>query len=76
MALEREACVKLNLTPSAYGGEYSADVAGEITRNVFEDGVAVPSQGERTLRVTRDRKILMIEQIVGLRSKCNLRAFP
>ena len=61
MALEREARVKLNLARSADGGEYSAGVACEITRNVFENGVSVPSQSERALRVTRDRKIRMIE---------------
>src|SRR5215469_16401895 len=73
--LEREVCVKLNLAPSSYGGEYSADVFGKITCCIFENSVSIPSQGERTLRVTRDRKIRMIEQIVGLRSESNLRAF-
>lgn len=75
LKLESEACVKLNLTTSAYGGEYSADVFGEITSCIFENGVSVPSQGERTLRVTRDCKIRMIEQIVGFCSKCNLLSF-
>jgi hypothetical protein len=74
--LEREACAKLNLTPSAYGGEYSANVVGEMTRWVREHGVSIPSQRERTLRVTGDGKIRMIKQIVGFRSKRNLHAFP
>ena len=74
-ALESEPCGQLNLTPSADGGEYSAYVVGEIARCIFEDGVSVPSQRKRTLRVTRDREIRMIEQIVGFRSKRNLRAF-
>ena len=73
--LEREACVKLNLTPSADGGEYSADVVGEVTRCILKDGVSVSSHGKRTLRVTRDCKIRMIQQIVGFHPKRNLLAF-
>ena len=73
--LEREACVELNLAPSADRGEYSADVVGETTRRIRENGVSVPPQGERTLRVTRDCKIRMIEQVIGLRSEGNLPAF-
>jgi hypothetical protein len=72
---ESAPCVDLNLTPSAHRGKYSANTVGEITRCIFEDGVSVPAQGKRTLRVARDCKIRMIEQIVGFRSKCNLRAF-
>ena len=74
--LEREARVQLNLTPSSYGGEYSADVFCEITCCILEDRVSVPSQRKRTLRVARDREIRMIEQIVGFRSKHNRRTFP
>src|SRR5262249_40193279 len=74
--LEREACVELNLTPGAYGREYSADIFGEITCRVLENGVSVASQGERALGVARDSKIRMVEQIVGLRSKRDLHAFP
>ena len=59
--LEREACVKLNLTPGAYGVEYSADVFGKIACCIFENGVSVPSQGKRTLRVAGDGKIGVIE---------------
>src|SRR5262245_23601810 len=73
--LERETRVELNLAPSAYGGEYSADVLGEITCRILENGVSVPSQGERTLRVARHRKIRMVEQVVSFRSDCELRAF-
>ena len=72
---EREARIELNLASSTDGGKYSADVVGEVTRRIREHGVSIPSQGERTLRITRDGKIGMIEQIVGFRSKCNLRAF-
>jgi hypothetical protein len=65
----------LNLTPGAYGAEYSADVLGEITCCILENGVSVPSQGERALRVARHSKIRMIEQVVSFRSDCDLRAF-
>src|SRR5215467_8552298 len=74
--LEREACVELNLTPGAYGGEYPADVFGEIARWILENSVAVTAQGERALGVTGNAKIRMIEQIVSLDSKRKLRAFP
>ena len=43
--LEAEACVQLNLTPSADSREYSTDVAGETPRNVFEDGVSISAKG-------------------------------
>ena len=67
--LEREACIQLNLTPRAYGGEYSAHVFGELTCRILENGVSVPSQGERTLGVAGNPQIRMIEQIVGFCSK-------
>jgi hypothetical protein len=59
--LESKACVKLNLTPSAYGGEYSAGIFGEITRWILKNGISVPAQGERTLRVAGDCKIGVVE---------------
>ena len=58
---ESETSVQLNLTRSANSGEYSADVAGEVTRYVFEHGVSVPSQAERTLRVAWHCKIWAIQ---------------
>jgi len=71
---ESETCVQLNLTPRRDGSEYSADVAGVITRYVFEDGVPIPSQSERTLRVAWHGKVWTIEQIVGFRPKRDPRA--
>jgi hypothetical protein len=59
--LESEACVKLNLTPGACGREYAADILGEIASRILKNGISVPAQSERTLRVTRDRKVWMIE---------------
>ena len=66
-------CVQLNLTRSANSGKYSADVAGEITRCVFEHGVSISSKGKGTLCVAWDCKIGAIEQIVSFRSKGKLR---
>jgi hypothetical protein len=74
-SLESQPCVKLNLTSATYGGEYSSNVVGEVTRCIFENSVSVPSQAERTLRVTRHSKIRMIKEIVSFRSERNLRAF-
>ena len=72
---ESEPCVQLNLAPSADSREDSADVVREITGCVFEYGISIPSQGEGTLRVAWDCEIRAVEQIVSLRSECNLRAF-
>ena len=73
--LEREAYLELNLASNADGGEYSSDVAGETARWIREHGVSVPAKRERTLRVARDCKIRMIEEIVGFRAESDLRAF-
>jgi hypothetical protein len=59
--LETETSIELNLTPGAHRGEYSADVVREIAHWIFENGVSIPSQSERTLRVAWDCKIRMIE---------------
>ena len=74
--LESQPCGQLNLTPRADRAEYSAYVVGEIARSILEDCISVASQSKRTLRVTRDCEIRMIEQIVGFRSNRNLHAFP
>ena len=74
-ALESKSCVKLNLTSTTYGGKYSSDVIREVTRCIFENCVSVPSQAERTLRVTRHSKIRTIKKIVDFYSKGNPHAF-
>jgi hypothetical protein len=48
-----------------------ACVGGEITGRILEDGISVTSQGKRTLRVTRNAKIRMVEQVISLRSNRN-----
>src|SRR5215471_17384610 len=73
--LKTESCSQLNLTAGADGRKYPADVIGELPCCILENGVSVPSEGKRTLRVARDRKIRMIEHIVGFRSDCNFAAF-
>jgi hypothetical protein len=73
--LESETCVELNLAPSADGSEYSGDVVGKTTRWIREHSVSIPSQRERALRVTRNCKIRMIEEIVGFRSEGKPRTF-
>jgi hypothetical protein len=73
--LESETSGQLKLTPRADCAEYSAYVVGEITRCIAEDGVSVPSEAKRALRISRDSKIRMVEQIVGFRAKRDLRTF-
>ena len=63
------------MTRRAERAEYSANVVGELTCCIFEDGVSVPSQSKRSLCVTWDCEIRVIEQIVGFHPKHNLRAF-
>ena len=58
--LEGEPCGQLKLTSGSDGGEYSADVVGEIASCIFKDRVAVPSQGKRALCITRNTKIRMV----------------
>ena len=72
---EGEACVELNLAPSADSTKYSSNVVGETTCCIREHGVSVSSQRKRTLRVTRNCIIRMIEEIVGFGPKRNLRVF-
>src|SRR5215467_5446343 len=72
--LKGETSVQLNLTPCTDSTENSADVAGEITRYVFEHRVAIPSQGERALCVAWDCEVRAIKQIVGFHSKRKLGA--
>ena len=52
-----------------------ACVIGEITRRILEDGIPVTSQGKRTLCITRNAKIRMVEQVISFHSNCNLPLF-
>jgi len=65
----------LNLAPSADGGQDLACVSGEITRRIFEDGIPVTSQRKRTLCITRNTKIRMVEQVISFHSNRNLPSF-
>src|SRR5215469_12347916 len=73
--LEGKTSVQLNLPAGTDSRENPSDVAGEVTRWVFEHGVSIPSQGKRALRVAWNCKIRSVEQIVGFRAKRNPRAF-
>ena len=74
--LESEPCGQLKLTPGTDRGKYSTDVIGESASCIFEDRVAVPSQGKGALCISRNSEIWVIEQIVGFHSEHDPRAFP
>jgi len=74
-ASKSESRDKLNLTTAAYCGEYLPNIVGEVTRSIFENGISVPAQAKRTLRVAGHPEIRMIEKIVGVSSECNPSAF-
>src|SRR5215470_12831131 len=67
--LESKTRVQLDLTPRAHSCEDPADVAGEITGDIFEYGVSIPTQGKWALRVAGYSKVWMIEQVVSFCSK-------
>src|SRR5579863_6905640 len=73
--LERKPAGQLNLSAGASRGQDLACVSGEITGRIPENGFPVTAQGKRTLCVTRDTKIRMVEQIIGFYSNCNLPVF-
>src|SRR5580704_12986775 len=70
---EGKSADQLNLARDARGGQDSACVIGKITRRILEDGIPVTSQGKRTLCITRNSKIRMVEQVISLHSN---RDFP
>src|SRR5215468_4524965 len=74
-ALESETCIQLNLTPCGDRRKYSADVTGQVPRHIFEHGVSIPSQGERTLRVAWDCKIGMVDEVISFHTERKLLAF-
>src|SRR5579863_2292715 len=73
--LERETAGQLKLAGGADGGLDLACVGGEITGGILEDGFPVSSQGKRTLRITGNTKIRMVEQIIGFDSNGKLPVF-
>jgi hypothetical protein len=52
---------QLKLARGAGGGQDLPHIIGKITRRVLEDGITVTSKGKRTLCITRNAKIRMIE---------------
>jgi hypothetical protein len=51
-----------------------ADIVGVVAGRIFEDGLSVPSERERDLRVAGDCEIRMIEQIAGFQANPDLPA--
>src|SRR5580692_5630132 len=72
---ERKAADQLNLARGADGCQDLAGVSGEITRRILEDGIPGSSQEKRTLGVTRNAKIRMVEHVIGFHSNPNLLPF-
>src|SRR5579872_1640665 len=72
---ERKAAGQLNLPGGARGRQDPACVGGEITGRILENGFPVSSQGKRTLRITGNTKIRMVEQIIGFDSNGKLPVF-
>ena len=63
---ERKPADQLNLARAAGGGQDLPCVIGKITRRILEDGIPVASKGKSTLRITRNSKIRMVEQVIEL----------
>ena len=71
--LKGESCVQLDLAGSADSGKYPAGVISKIARRILKNGVAIPAESERTLRITWDSKIRMVQEIERFHSKDDLR---
>ncbi len=63
---------QLKLARGAGGGQDLADIIGETTRRIFEDGIPITSQDKRALCVARHTEIRMVEQVIGFHSNRDL----
>jgi hypothetical protein len=63
----------LNLAGSADGRKYPAGVVSKIARRILKNGVAVPALSERTLCISWDAEIRMVQEIERFCSKHDLR---
>src|ERR1700722_6982061 len=72
---ERKAADQLNLARGAGGCQDLAGVSGEITRRILEDGIPRSSQEKRTLGVTRNAEIRMVEKVISFRPNRDLPSF-
>jgi hypothetical protein len=70
--LERNPNPHLNLTGTIDRREYPRHAIGEMTCHISKDGVSVPSQSNRVLRITGEGKIRMIQEIEDFCSKHDL----
>src|SRR5579863_678585 len=69
---ERKAADQLNLARGAGGCQDLAGVSGEITRRILEDGIPRSPQEKRTLCITRDTKIRVVEHVISFHPNRNL----
>src|SRR5580692_7177158 len=72
---ENKPAHQLNLPRGAGGGQDLARVSGEITRGILEDGIPRSSQEKRTLGVTRNAKVGMVEKVISFRPNRDLPSF-
>src|SRR5580692_3125597 len=72
---ERKAADQLNLARGAGGCQDLAGVSGEITRRILEDGIPGSPQEKRTLGVTRNAEIRMVEKVISFRPNRDLPSF-
>ena len=66
---------QLNLPRGSRSGQDFAGVSGEITERILEDGIPGPSQEKRTLSVTRNTEIRVVENVIRFQSNRNLPPF-
>src|SRR5580698_3550066 len=72
---ERKAADQLNLPSGAGCSQDLACVSGEITCGILEDGIPSSSQEKRTLGVTRNTEIRMVEKVISFRPNRDLPSF-
>ena len=65
----------MNLARGAGGCQDLAGVSGEITCRILEDGIPRSSQEKRTLGVTRNAEIRMVEKVISFRPNRDLPSF-
>ena len=63
---------QLKLARGARGGQNLTCVIGKITRRILEDGIPSSPQEKRTLSITRNAKIRMVEKVISFHSNGDL----
>jgi len=75
LGLEDKSCGKLNLARGADGREYPAGIIGKVARSILKYSIPISPLRQRTLRVTWDSEVGMIQKIECFRAKRNLLPF-